>query len=238
MTHGASTFETLQELTVRFSLASNGEEFGHALMDVSKRFGFSAALVLDMSLSAGLDTPAVIYGTPGDALFGLADGADLTRHPFTRRARTSDRPFVVSAPPAGGAQSDEWWSHEPLDAGEMDGVVIPVHGSTGLDWLTCFGGRTPELSHRALSVISVAVHAAHARFLHLRSGGSPHPLTPREAQCLQLIAGGKTDREVGIILAISPRTVRFHIDNAKTKLGVATRIQAVTKHLNGTLGAA
>ena len=47
------------------------------------------------------------------------------------------------------------------------------------------------------------------------------------------VADGKTDFEVGKILSISPRTVRFHIRNAKTKLGVATRIQAVAKRVIG-----
>jgi DNA-binding CsgD family transcriptional regulator len=62
----------------------------------------------------------------------------------------------------------------------------------------------------------------------------PHsPLTRRESECLHWVAGGKTDFEVGKILEISPRTVRFHITNAKTKLGVATRIQAVVKKAGG-----
>jgi DNA-binding CsgD family transcriptional regulator len=47
------------------------------------------------------------------------------------------------------------------------------------------------------------------------------------------VADGKTDVEVGKILDISPRTVRFHINNAKVKLGVSTRIQAVAKRLGG-----
>jgi DNA-binding CsgD family transcriptional regulator len=82
--------------------------------------------------------------------------------------------------------------------------------------------------------MSAAVHAGHARFRELLDNKTPRsPLTPRESECLRWVADGKTDVEVGKILAISPRTVRFHINNAKIKLGVATRIQAVAKRLGG-----
>jgi DNA-binding CsgD family transcriptional regulator len=37
------------------------------------------------------------------------------------------------------------------------------------------------------------------------------------------------------MLSISARTVRFHIDNSKQKLGVETRMQAITKSLREKL---
>jgi DNA-binding CsgD family transcriptional regulator len=58
-----------------------------------------------------------------------------------------------------------------------------------------------------------------------------HPLSAREAECLRWVALGKTDSEIAIILSISPRTARFHIENAKRKLHVATRVQAVAEAL-------
>lgn len=60
------------------------------------------------------------------------------------------------------------------------------------------------------------------------------PLSKRESECLRWVAEGKTDGEAGKILGISPRTVRFHINNAKDKPGVATRIQAVALRASGT----
>ena len=79
-----------------------------------------------------------------------------------------------------------------------------------------------------MSVMSAAVYAGYERFVELLdSRNSNSPLSPRESQCLHWVSEGKTDFEVGKILEISPRTVRFHINNAKVKLGVTTRIQAV-----------
>ena len=55
------------------------------------------------------------------------------------------------------------------------------------------------------------------------------PVTEREVECLQWAAQGKSDYEIGAILAISPHTAHRHLENAKTKLGVCTRAQAVLR---------
>jgi LuxR family quorum sensing-dependent transcriptional regulator len=52
------------------------------------------------------------------------------------------------------------------------------------------------------------------------------PLTEREVECLHWAARGKTNAEIGLIANISRHTVNTHIENAKAKLGVATRMQA------------
>src|SRR5690349_14676136 len=52
-------------------------------------------------------------------------------------------------------------------------------------------------------------------------------LTRRECEVLDWIAQGKSDWQIGQILSISAKTVNYHVENAKRKLGVATRIQAV-----------
>lgn len=54
-------------------------------------------------------------------------------------------------------------------------------------------------------------------------------LTTRERECYQWIARGKSSWEIGQILGISERTVAFHIDNVKRKIGVGSRIQALVK---------
>lgn len=48
-------------------------------------------------------------------------------------------------------------------------------------------------------------------------------LTPRELECIHWLGEGKDDGETASILSLSPRTVRFHLDNAKTKLGAKSR---------------
>jgi DNA-binding CsgD family transcriptional regulator len=50
----------------------------------------------------------------------------------------------------------------------------------------------------------------------------PH-LTERQRQVVGLVAAGLTDREIGMALSISPRTVRMHCDVVRHRLGADRR---------------
>jgi DNA-binding NarL/FixJ family response regulator len=54
-------------------------------------------------------------------------------------------------------------------------------------------------------------------------------LSPRERQILQLVAEGKSRKEVAYALEISEKTVAFHRNNLKRKLGLTTTAQ-LTRH--------
>lgn len=56
-------------------------------------------------------------------------------------------------------------------------------------------------------------------------------LTPREIEVLQLAAGGLTNKEIARRLHIWLQTVKSHLHNAYTRLGVRTRRAAVAKAL-------
>ena len=60
-------------------------------------------------------------------------------------------------------------------------------------------------------------------------------LNDREVETLTWVARGKTSAEIAQILGLTKRTVDFHIDNARTKRGAATRTQAVIKAATGRL---
>lgn len=52
-------------------------------------------------------------------------------------------------------------------------------------------------------------------------------LTDREEDVLYLLVKGLTNKEMALALQISPRTVKFHLDNVYSKLNVHTRTEAV-----------
>jgi len=60
-------------------------------------------------------------------------------------------------------------------------------------------------------------------------------LNDREVETLTWVARGKTSAEIAQIIGLTKRTIDFHIDNARTKLGAATRTQAVIKAATGRL---
>lgn len=61
-------------------------------------------------------------------------------------------------------------------------------------------------------------------------------LTARERDVLSWVAKGKTNGDIGLILAVSPRTVQKHLENIYRKLGVETRTMASAR-LYAALGA-
>jgi DNA-binding NarL/FixJ family response regulator len=52
-------------------------------------------------------------------------------------------------------------------------------------------------------------------------------LTPREMEILELLADGRSQRDMAQLLSISPRTVGLHIEHILAKLDVHSRTQAV-----------
>jgi len=60
-------------------------------------------------------------------------------------------------------------------------------------------------------------------------------LNDREVEVLTWVARGKTSAEIAKILGLTKRTIDFHTDNARTKLGAATRTEAAIKAASGRL---
>jgi DNA-binding NarL/FixJ family response regulator len=58
----------------------------------------------------------------------------------------------------------------------------------------------------------------------VRTGG----LTRREAQVAELVAAGRTNRQIGRALTISEKTVEVHVHNVIAKLGAHSRTEVAT----------
>lgn len=56
-----------------------------------------------------------------------------------------------------------------------------------------------------------------------------NPLSERERECLSWVSEGKTSWEISVILAISERTVLFHLSNVQKKLQTCSRAHSVAK---------
>lgn len=101
---------------------------------------------------------------------------------------------------------------------------------------------TSDPSHTASSVLSpsatpeqidVALHAvAEGLRVSERSAMSQtevEPLTHRELEVLHLLAEGVTNKEIAQRLSITEHTVKFHVNAILSKLGAATRTEAVVQ---------
>jgi len=61
------------------------------------------------------------------------------------------------------------------------------------------------------------------------------PLTGREQEVLALLAEGLANRDVALALAISESTAKFHVRSILSKLGAATRTEAVVRAMRAGL---
>lgn len=60
-------------------------------------------------------------------------------------------------------------------------------------------------------------------------------LTPREIEVLNYVACGLTANDIAPKMSITPRTVRFHVDSACSKMGVLNREEAIALGVKGGL---
>jgi LuxR family quorum sensing-dependent transcriptional regulator len=116
--------------------------------------------------------------------------------------------------------------------GWKDVFGVPIHGPGSLQGLVTMATRE-ELN---FSVADCAVLEGMARAVWERcrtaagfgmSDSHPARLSPREIECLQWAAAGKSDADIAVLVGIKPATAHFHIEQAKKRLGVRTRVEAV-----------
>ena len=86
---------------------------------------------------------------------------------------------------------------------------------------------------RNLADILMFGHYFHEIFMRsvIEKGARPRaagvPLSPRERDCLSLAARGLTTENIAHKLDVRARTVQFHFDNIRSKLGAANRQEAI-----------
>jgi DNA-binding CsgD family transcriptional regulator len=130
---------------------------------------------------------------------------------------------------------------EAASAGARNGFVVPVP----CDEDELYGVRlmSPEPifdpdCRSVLNAIAVSYCVLGIRLLE-KQAEEPKDLSPlskREAECLAWVTEGKSDWDISEILHISQWTVHEHIERAKSKLGVRSRIQAaMLSSMNGWL---
>jgi DNA-binding NarL/FixJ family response regulator len=172
-------------------------------------------------------------------------------------ARTGSIQAIVEAGPDVVLVDDLDDSDESIDLvarikAEQEWVAVIVLATTmDPDWLDAI------FAAGAVGAISKATHPAalatlvretidgHVVHLYKSSGGvrtnrpvavaaAQSPLTSRELEVLQLVAGGATNGEIAQKLWVTEQTVKFHLSNVYRKLEVGNRTEASHyAHVNG-----
>jgi Response regulator containing a CheY-like receiver domain and a GGDEF domain len=145
---------------------------------------------------------AVLWSTPQANRLLERSGIDARRQP------DMSRPFVA------------WRLEQNEGLAPSGGFDLGVPGSPGLqfEYLGVVGGD------EYLFRVARAREAGQEDVLRQHFG-----LTARESEVLLWIARGKSNRDIGEILGLSPRTVNKHLEQVYTKLGVENRASAAIK---------
>jgi LuxR family quorum sensing-dependent transcriptional regulator len=111
-------------------------------------------------------------------------------------------------------------------------MVVPLHGPAGYQGAVSLGALAPvSLSPVERTLLRAMALAVHDRCHETVGLGDAIPsgvtFSQREIECMQWVAAGKTDSEIGQILELSPATVHFHIERVKRKLDTSSRTHAV-----------
>ncbi|RYF53781.1 MAG: response regulator transcription factor [Comamonadaceae bacterium] len=95
--------------------------------------------------------------------------------------------------------------------------------------------RLTRRSHTASGELSLLIEEQPLPVDARQSMAAMYQLTVRELDVLLWLAKGKTNRDIGDILGMAPRTVNKHLEHVFVKLGVETRAAATAltmKHLH------
>jgi FixJ family two-component response regulator len=115
-------------------------------------------------------------------------------------------------------------------------------------FLTALSGRDDELRARRLGaddyvtkpvdfdILEMIIKARLAGVARTEIRTKLADLNDREIETLTWVARGKTSAQIAEMLGLAKRTVDFHLDNARNKLGAATRTEAVIKAAFGRSG--
>jgi transcriptional regulator EpsA len=141
-----------------------------------------------------------------------------------------------SPTPAGGAVL---WR----ELARMGADMVVAHGThdatsrvTSFFLFACRSGATSSKNPYLVQLAVPYLHTAWMRTQLNRTSDAPgsrtsesHVLTAREQEILKWVYHGKSNYEIGVILEISPLTVKNHVQKILRKLNVQNRTQAVGK---------
>jgi LuxR family quorum-sensing system transcriptional regulator CciR len=232
---GSRMRELVQDFSRAADAAGDMASLHLLLTGAAQGLGFHHLMLQDAGGALWLDDMPGAWqaSLPGDAALAAASQCYA---PFL----WSDIPRLIACTPA---------QHAFLDFAALAGlgaaVTVPVHRPRGADHAgsySVFAGACSFLMKNDAALPLASLAAAHYvgalafdAAERLRRPGidparGPH-LTPRQRDCVALVAQGKSDWDIGKLLGISNSTVHKHIEDAKRRFGVSTRIQLVVRAL-------
>ncbi len=192
---------------------------------------------------------------PPNLLTLLTDGqSPLMQHVVNAWINNHGRPLVVKLDALAGrgvAAASESLQVAGYSQLLVHGVSRPQRASE-IESLFVFASPGTSVSALQLGSIELLLPHLHATYLRVqaierensesraqpvaaRSGYSSASISDREEQVLCWVREGMSNQEIGVQLAISPLTVKNHVQKILRKLGASNRAQAVARAMSMNL---
>jgi DNA-binding CsgD family transcriptional regulator len=222
-----------------------GKDVDSAIIAIVRRLGFEN-LLYGASASPKLDheSKSYVFTTLSREWVALYEQqAYIEVDPRLSRALDSALPVIWDHDSEYGQSARiDTFLDDSLKHGVGSGVVVGIHGSHSVRVIVALSSRSRQISASERASVTnhlgeIVLFAIYFHELFMKSviarGIAPEsqgsPLSPRELQCIGLAARGQTSRDIAFKLGISERTIQFHFDSIRSKLGAANRQEAVAK---------
>jgi LuxR family transcriptional activator of conjugal transfer of Ti plasmids len=227
---------TFQEFVDAIQTAGDAAAFERVAERLARKLGFQQFAYLRLTG----DTAMLISSYPKSWTNRYFRLGYQQLDPVIIRARGERELFTwggAARAPAGSRAQRQFFD-EATTFGIRSGITVPVRGGFGrVAAFTLATGERDLSLERLVGEWRDIIHQM-GLYFHVHVGArldaafaaEVHPegeLTQRECQCLAWTAQGKTVSDVAVLVEIAPRTVVFHLENARRKLGAASIAQCV-----------
>ena len=213
------------------------QRIGDALAEVADRYGWDDYVYIFTQSRDWLEPGATFVSAASErGQQFLAEFATLGIKYTWLQLNTmkSDLPQVFDVAQSLAVDADRKAVELIRDQGWRSGLSWSVYGHGGALGFLVLYSREPGAAARLAEATTDCLCRFMYRFSawareEIANARAVDTLSPRETQCMLLVADGRKSKEIAHILHISQRTVEFHIQNAMHKLGGTSRSQAASR---------
>lgn len=132
--------------------------------------------------------------------------------------------------PHGDLRFGEYWDAMG-EGGIGDAIAALAYGRDGKIASLHIGFADRENDPKILDTVHAGASLVAEKLLTFSTSttAAVARLSARERDALAFVSEGKTDWEIGQIMGVAEATARFHVDNARRKLGATNRAHAVAR---------
>jgi DNA-binding CsgD family transcriptional regulator len=225
--------------------ALHGEELIPAVEAITAKFGFDAFNCgLSLTLRPDSETLQYVFTTMPDEWVAIYDQRSYIEiDPRVQSLLSALLPVVWDQDSWRGenAKVDEFLE-TGMKYGLGSGIAIGFVDLKGHPVMIALNSRAASMSTERKAAIldslgditlfgqffyQIFVAGIVERSIRPRSQGAA--ISPRERECLNMAAHGLTGEDIAAKLGITARTVQFHFDSIRSKLGASSRQEAVAK---------